>query len=385
MMTKPVSRNFNYWSRAGIEYQFGDPASLSQCAEGQCSCGVFSSIDFAKWNDNFAIQAPSNPGGVFWPPVLASNLNDAQGTPLQMAQGGIIDVAWQLTASHYGYIELRLCYDVDDSGTVTTACFEGEDKVIKRTEATSRNDILPLDPSHPERYYLGPSGFGWGNGSLRVSTYPSTVFGPQGVVPIKCTDQLDEGCFQKPPLWNGNVVNSDGSVTGQPRNQTGDSYEWKVQLSTEQIAKCDGNRCVLQMLYVTANSCQPPGMREYYFSQPVQDWIAKLPIDEHYKTLDNWLNTNPTFAACPPGSVEWDSPDPPRAPGGPEKFWNCADIVAVDSGPFSPAVIAGACVCFCMLLLCLWMWFHHRAGSKSASSVDLESSEDQGSGSGRVE
>jgi hypothetical protein len=248
-----------------------------------------------------------------------------EATPIQLNDDGTINVAWQLTAHHFGYVELRLCYDVGMDGTVTTSCFEGEDKVIKRTEGTSRNDILPVDPNHPERYYLGPTGLGWGAGMPRMSTYPSTTFGELGLVPILCADQLEQGCFQKPPLWNGNVVSPDGSVIIETRNQTGDSYDWKVQLSDDQIAKCEETRCVLQMLYVTANSCQPPGMREYYFSPRVQEWIAGLPIDDEYKPLSNWLNTG-NLAACPPGSVQWDSPDPPRAPGGPEKFWNCADI-----------------------------------------------------------
>eukprot|EP00441_Pelagodinium_beii_P044390 CAMPEP_0197633026 /NCGR_PEP_ID=MMETSP1338-20131121/9491_1 /TAXON_ID=43686 ORGANISM="Pelagodinium beii, Strain RCC1491" /NCGR_SAMPLE_ID=MMETSP1338 /ASSEMBLY_ACC=CAM_ASM_000754 /LENGTH=443 /DNA_ID=CAMNT_0043204609 /DNA_START=9 /DNA_END=1337 /DNA_ORIENTATION=- len=325
MMTIPVSRNFNYWSQTST----GDADALSNCAADGCSCGALNNgQDYAKWEPQFRVDAPSNPHSVLWPPELGADLDGSDTTPVLVNTDGTIDVAWQLTASHYGYIELRLCYDVEAGGTVTSACFDGEDKVIKRTDATSKHDILPLDQNYPQRYYLGPVGLGWGQGVPRISTYPAVYMPPYAAHPSftdQCPEQYQGACRQAPPNWEGLYETSPGIFERKPADQPGDSYAWKVQLSEQQISKCKGGaRCVLQMLYVTANSCQPPGLVDYYSSQAVQDWIQQLPIDDIYKNISKWY-TEGTLADCFPGSTDWDNNGDVPGPS-PEKFWNCADV-----------------------------------------------------------
>jgi hypothetical protein len=149
--------------------------------------------------------------------------------------GDVITVEYDLTVHHEGYLEFKLC-DVGPEGTVTQECFD--EYPLLRVEDGTSTPFTPVDDNYPGRYYFGKN---CGAGS-NFSTG------------MKLVD---------------------------------------VMLPSD--ITCD--HCVLQVTFVTQNSCWNEGVQDYSLANP-----------------------NP----C--GSSQYGSlPSCAQVPSY-EQFWNCADI-----------------------------------------------------------
>lgn len=104
-----------------------------------------------------------------------------------------------------------------------------------------------------------------------------------------------------PPLTYPGIVNDNGGTV------PGTLYRYILQLPEN----LQGNLVLLQWYYLTGNSCQHPGYDTYPFPAA---WGGNLPG-----------NTGP----C---NVD----DSDGGSGTPERFWNCAEISIVSSGPVAP-------------------------------------------------
>lgn len=139
-------------------------------------------------------------------------------------QGGTIDLELAINAHHNGYIEAHVC-DVSrcPGGDISKECFRrGHCTKLRRArvdkcERKGEKECGPIDKRHPERWYL-PC-YGYADGSARIRRY-------------------GEG--------------------GEIR------YELPSGLSCE--------RCVLQWYWVSANSCNPPGVRKYFEGPDRPHW-----------------------------------------------------------------------------------------------------------------
>jgi len=79
-----------------------------------------------------------------------------------------------------------------------------------------------------------------------------------------------------------------------------------------------GDEILLQWLYITANSCSPPGYAEYFAAHP------ELPSSY-------WT---PGVATCQPPYPN----DGTRGTYWPERFYNCAEVKILQSGTLSPTI-----------------------------------------------
>ena len=104
-----------------------------------------------------------------------------------------------------------------------------------------------------------------------------------------------------PPLTYPGIINDNGGTV------PGTLYRYVLQLPEN----LQGNLVLLQWYYLTGNSCQHPGYETYPFPSA---WGGNLPG-----------NTGP----C---NVD----DSDGGSGTPERFWNCAEISIVSSGPVAP-------------------------------------------------
>jgi len=191
--------------------------------------------------------------------------------------GDILEVETIITAHHMGYMELRIC---NRSIGVTQECFD--EHLLIRDSGTAETDPAPIDENHPGRWYIPPPATNW---------------------------PADSELF---PVEN--------ECSGSSRDKASwTKYQWKVRLPGD--LECD--HCVLQWFWVSANSCTPPGFREYFDSSATKSWIAsKFGGDS-----SAWWGSTKT--ACPA-----DVGDPKTNGNGAEKFWNCGDItIARCSGP----------------------------------------------------
>jgi len=292
-MTKPLPRNFIRWAE---DQNFGNPQGLNEQLPGTdedvAACGAVTGEDFTRsW-----VAEPSSLG---WDPSDDTLL-----------------VGFRITAHHFGYFETRIC----DSSAASVECFQGSDKLLNRTVKTSESDLLPVDPQYPWRYYIGPPGLGWVNGTMNISEYPSVDYDIAGPVPISCPDQLDGACRQRPYDWQGIFENPNGGFSQAWAAPPGDTHEWKVKVSRTQREKC-GDHCVVQIMYITANSCQPPGLATFFTRTEVKTRIQRFP--EPWNHPEAWYRQ--LSSECTDASVRMDTWQ--LASGsGPEKFWNCADV-----------------------------------------------------------
>eukprot|EP00559_Dactyliosolen_fragilissimus_P003526 CAMPEP_0184861872 /NCGR_PEP_ID=MMETSP0580-20130426/6455_1 /TAXON_ID=1118495 /ORGANISM="Dactyliosolen fragilissimus" /LENGTH=621 /DNA_ID=CAMNT_0027359529 /DNA_START=146 /DNA_END=2008 /DNA_ORIENTATION=+ len=124
-------------------------------------------------------------------------------------------------------------------------------------------------------------------------------------------------CFDKYPLEfvedpkYGAPKNSEYSIYGHFADKSKMEYEHIYRLPKG----LKGDKVLLQWKYITANSCFPPGYRNYAW--PSNDW-------KHSGNLGD----------CTPPYME----DGSRPSGSPEQFWNCARITIINSDPtISPA------------------------------------------------
>ncbi|CAM9538431.1 unnamed protein product, partial [Choristocarpus tenellus] len=172
--------------------------------------------------------------------------------------GSVIEIKTMTSTYHWGHLEYFICdaNDLDDPDEpVTQECFN------KYPLSRSLDDgaASPIDPAHLGRYFLDPP--------CRTSE----------------TDQ---------------IVRPEGDFSGQVSTM---HYVLPAGLTCE--------RCILQMIYYTGNSCNHPGYREF---------IPKSVPMGCAPTKDDWINPA-NFRDCGDDNAY------------PEEFWNCADI-SISSG-----------------------------------------------------
>jgi len=251
---------------------------------------------------------------------------------------GTLSVGFQVTAHHYGYLEVRLC----SRSIASVGCFQGSENLLNRTEETSKDDMLPIDPEQPSRYYLGPAGLGWVSQKMFIGDYPATEY-VNGVVPIKCECQNGEACFQRAPAFEGQFCIDCAFECGiedverKPAASIGDTHEWKVHVPRALRDSC-GDHCIVQMLYVTANSCNPSGTATYFNRSDVRTRIRSLgdePVDERWNP--DWSNPEAWYsdlsAQCTDVQVSMEVWGNGEGGTVPEKFWNCADVQISSTPP----------------------------------------------------
>jgi len=179
--------------------------------------------------------------------------------------GGLLEVETIVTAHHKGYMELRICSRPDD---LTQDCFD--EHLLVRDSETALMDPAPVDESHLGRWYIPPPEIDWSPDAASV--------------PIS---------------------------TACSRSKSGRRYRWAVRLPAD--LECE--HCVVQWFWVTANSCNPAGLHDYFSKSSTQSWItSKFGGD-----ASTWWK--PALSSCPAAVV-----DPRTNNNGAEKFWNCADI-----------------------------------------------------------
>ncbi|GAB0496152.1 hypothetical protein MMPV_007462 [Pyropia vietnamensis] len=181
--------------------------------------------------------------------------------------GASVDFQVAITTSHNGFMEWWVC-DADRCGEkdpsdscfdVPGACVRLERVPHPACEAGTEMDCGPIQPDHPSRWYLPCRG-----DPIPTTSNPQVLGGPEG----------------------------------------------KMRYALPPGFACE--RCIVQWYWVTANSCTPPGMKEYAFPQ--------------------------AWAGCPGdggsvGGVRLNSETcgEPGAPW-PEEFWTCADVVIKPGG-----------------------------------------------------
>ncbi|CBN77502.1 EsV-1-166 [Ectocarpus siliculosus] len=179
------------------------------------------------------------------------------------AEGGILEFKMVVSTYHWGHVEMFLC-DADDlpggpDSTVTQSCFN--EHPLDRVDDDDFNS--PIDPSNTGRFILDPP--------CRASE----------------TDQeMLDGAFP------GDVATA--------------------RFKLPQGLTCE--RCVVQMVYYTGNSCKHQGYAEF---NP-ESWPSSCA-----PTKADWINE--VVGHCGDGDAY------------PEEFWNCADISITSDGDPAPS------------------------------------------------
>ncbi|CAM9659076.1 unnamed protein product, partial [Sphacelaria rigidula] len=180
-----------------------------------------------------------------------------------LAEGSVVEMKVVMSTYHWGHLEFFVC-NADDlpggpDGPVTQSCFNK----YPLDRADDDGDASPIDPDHPGRYYVDPP--------CRAAE----------------TDQ------SKP----------EGTSTGDVVTAR---YQLPKGLTCE--------RCTIQMVYYTGNSCYHPGYEG--FNPP--SWPSE----------------------CAPNKEDWITLDPGMCGVGdsyPEEFWNCADVSITSGGSTGPS------------------------------------------------
>ncbi|CAN0016431.1 unnamed protein product, partial [Sphacelaria rigidula] len=178
-----------------------------------------------------------------------------------LAEGSVVEMKVVMSTYHWGHLEFFLCNaeDLPDGpdSPVTQSCFNR----YPLDRAEDDGDASPIDPNHPGRYYVDPP--------CRAAE----------------TDQ------SKP----------DGTDSGHVVTAR---YQLPKGLTCE--------RCIIQMVYYTGNSCHHPGYEE--FNPP--SWPSECAPNK-----ENWITTEPGLCGGEDDKY-------------PEEFWNCADV-SIKSGNFA--------------------------------------------------
>ena len=204
------------------------------------------------WDGGDCPQQDHMPGGRFYTP----GSNGGGEIVATYVEGDVIDVQYTITAHHRGMIVMRLC----DEARVTEECLEKYPPLERfRYEDEELIQAQPINPEFPFIYFLNPV----------------------------CSFGLTGNGGNSSPLPGGDAY------SGYP--QMNAKFKLPAGVSCES--------CVLQMHWITANSCIPPTYRGFEFPPKYQDCAGD--------GGSGFYSEN--FADCE-GSV--------RA----EEFWNCADI-----------------------------------------------------------
>jgi len=167
--------------------------------------------------------------------------------------GQTIELTVDVTAHHVGHMEFFLCdtKDLNDPDNLTQDCVN-KHQLVRDPNFES---LTPIDPKYPGRFFLEP----------------------------KCLHDQD-------------APKEDGLQIGQ---------RMTVHYKLPEGLVCD--HCILQLWWITSNSCLPPGYREF-FSDKTNNVMPECNGDGGSKGL--W---NEYLSDCGVKSI-------------PEEFWNCADI-----------------------------------------------------------
>eukprot|EP01134_Creolimax_fragrantissima_P002165 CFRG2165T1 len=161
-----------------------------------------------------------------------------------------------VSTHHRGHYEFRVCDFKENGNQLTQTCLN--EHLLLRADGDDA--VSSIDPDHPERYYLEPT----------------------------CANPYD--------------IEGNGVLFHHMKYHIPDSLQCEF--------------CIVQWVYVTANSCNPPG----------------------YHERSNWPTTYGGCAGDGPGSGWWGTTlsdcgvgTGARPAGGyPEEFWNCANVRILD-------------------------------------------------------
>eukprot|EP00192_Tetraselmis_astigmatica_P011861 CAMPEP_0117670744 /NCGR_PEP_ID=MMETSP0804-20121206/12942_1 /TAXON_ID=1074897 /ORGANISM="Tetraselmis astigmatica, Strain CCMP880" /LENGTH=397 /DNA_ID=CAMNT_0005479115 /DNA_START=102 /DNA_END=1292 /DNA_ORIENTATION=- len=218
----------------------------SGLSHGLCGDKPLGSVE-ACWGGGDCPEQDHMPGGRFYTPGAPGLGGAIQET---YVEGDTIDVEFVITAHHRGFIELRLC----DEKPLTQACLNKYPALERvRYEDDYRYSAQPIDPEAPQKYFLNP-----------VCAYPQ-----------------------------------DGAVGG---------YRMEAKFKLPEGVTCE--TCVIQMWWITANSCVPPGYRDFNF-----------PTDWDTCGGDGGAGWYTSGQADCEGSTQA------------EEFWNCADVKILPGAP----------------------------------------------------
>ncbi|CAN0283632.1 unnamed protein product, partial [Ectocarpus fasciculatus] len=180
------------------------------------------------------------------------------------AEGGDLEVKIVVSTYHWGHVEMFLC-DADDlpggpDSTVTQSCFN--EHPLDRADDDEFNG--PVDPDNTGRFILDP--------------------------PCRASETDQEML--------------DGAYAGDVAT---------ARFKLPQGLTCE--RCVIQMVYYTGNSCKHQGYAE--FNPP--SWPSSCAPSKA-----DWINE--VVGQCGDGDAY------------PEEFWNCADIAITSDGGPAPSL-----------------------------------------------
>merc|ERR1712151_618938 len=243
-------------------------------------------------------------GGNVWPTLLAPGSHGLCGNPWQheeesafqnqrfmqptevkatLTAGGAVDILVAVNAHHQGHFEVRICNEVLSHDNFASEK-EGQrcpDKfLLERADPPSdclvndeRDNCVPIDPKHPERWYVPPA---------------------------------KDGVQTAGEDWSDEMV--DTSKLPAATELRSITYKVPADLTCE--------RCTLQWYWVSANTCLYDADYLAYFKglhakgwKDVEKWAPH--VLQPWATADNTVCNSGRFS---------------------EEFWNCADIAVVGDG-----------------------------------------------------
>ena len=209
-------------------------------------------------------------------PATSPQANLATGSIVSTyTQGSVVDFDVVVTTNHKGHFEFSLCdLATTPGGTVTQECLDSH-RLERAADAAGTTSVSPRDARHPTRYYVEPA-----------CASPAT------------------------PFDFGPDVASSGYSGSQ-----------RVRMRYQLPAGVTCERCVVQMYYLTANSCTPPGYGTFAWPSAGSGCGSDAWWSEPVGACDAVTNTHGTY---------------------PEEFWNCADVQITAGGAAATSVTATA-------------------------------------------
>eukprot|EP00171_Calliarthron_tuberculosum_P013439 IDg13439t1 len=175
--------------------------------------------------------------------------------------GSIIEMTADIKTNHNGFFDFFICDAKKCGGDISEACFKnGHCHQLMRVktsacESQKSRECGPIDPAYPGRWYV--------------------------------------------PCRKGGHV--------------GEHFMGGKYMRYKLPAGFKSSHAVLQWYWATANSCNPPGFKEYFDKYPMPGW-GRCPGDGGALG-----GRNPTLSKCGGSTF-------------PEEFWMCADVSVTSSG-----------------------------------------------------
>merc|ERR1712151_597918 len=203
-----------------------------------------------------------------------------------LTAGGVVDILVAVNAHHQGHFEVRICNKVLSPDNFASEA-EGQqcldEFLLERADPPSdciindsRDNCVPIDPKHPERWYLPPA---------------------------------KDGVQKAGEDWNDEMVDTNTLPAATELRSI--TYKVPADLTCE--------RCTLQWYWTTANTClYDADYLTYFRDLHAKGWSDVEKWAPH--VLQSWATADNTV--CNSGRFG-------------EEFWNCADI-SVTGGGSSP-------------------------------------------------